>query len=186
MSERAQIRLEFERRATRYAQLDRDPRIHVRTRFFEAASTVTRVIGGGDPTHFMARLSAALEIANTTRAMHIGDGRLYAGGCWRSNTVDFVRFEQGLVQKELEALQAEDPFQYAAEVDAADWGFARMSVWCSRFRSAAHRRLHFALRSARETLGRAPQFARQGDRESIGIAIASLWFPSDREVETAS
>ncbi len=176
MCERLQTRLEFERRAMRYAQLDRDPRIHVRTRFFEAASAVTRVIGGGYPSRFMARLSAALEIANTQRAARIGEGRLYAGGCGRSNTIDFIRFEQGLVQRTLEALRVEHPVQYAAEVDTADRDFARISAWCSRFRSDAHGRLHFALRSARETLGRAPQFARQGDREAIGIAVASLWF----------
>ena len=176
MFERLQIRLEFERRAMRYAQLDRDPRIRLRTRFFEAASAVTRVIGGGHPTCFMTRLSAALEIANTTRAVHIGEGRLYACGSWRSNTIDFIRFEQTLVQRMLEALRTEDPVQYADEIDTADRDLARISIWCSRFRSDAHRRLHFALRNTRETLGRAPQFARQGDREVIGIAIASLWF----------
>lgn len=174
MSERSQTRLEFARRASRYDQLDRDPRIHFHTRFFRAASAVTRVIGDGYPTGFMARLSATLEIANISRAAHIGEGRLYTGGSWLSNTVDFIHFEQRLVERALEELRAQDPIRYADEIEMADRGLARIRLWCSRFRSSAHGRLHFALRNARRTLGRAPQFARQGDREAIGIAIASL------------
>jgi hypothetical protein len=166
--------LALKRRALTYEYLDADPAIGGRTRFFRAASVVTRVLGASGPTCFMRGLSASLEIANLARARQIRGGGLYTNGAFVANTADFIRFEQALVQQALDALWVEDAPRYAAEVGYVDRGLARMRLWCSCLRSGAHLRLHIALQQARRALGRQPQFARQVDRETIGLALASL------------
>jgi hypothetical protein len=174
-AERQRHGTDFSRRVWRYEALAADPRISARTSFFKAAAVVTRVLGVGPPSDFMARLSGALEVANLRYAERIRAGLLYSSGASiAANTAHFIRFEQALVQMALEQLRLDDAHRYAAEVEAAECALARAALWYARFRSAAHCKLHTALHRAGETLGHLPRFASQSDRERLGLAIASL------------
>src|SRR5690349_10664076 len=96
-------------RLQRYRRIAADPLVASRTAFFTAAVIVTRALATRDQPAFLAALGARLEVANLRRARDIRAGKLYRAGSVRANTVDFIRFEQALVQAELDALLARDP-----------------------------------------------------------------------------
>jgi hypothetical protein len=163
---------DFVARSFRYEELNSDPRIGCRTSFFGAAAVVTRLFSVSAPSPFLASLSAALELPNVGRAARIRAGLLYADGGVDANTAQFIRFEQCLIERALAALAVAQPALYETEIARANRSLAHLALWCSRWRSKAHRQMHIAVRIARDILGRTPDFAAQYDREIVGRALA--------------
>ena len=158
------------RRARRYLWLHADPRIGGTTSFFLAASIVTRQLAHRVSSEFFLELSAILEIANTQRARQIRCRTLYRGGCLESNTWDFVTYEQGLVQRRLDALHESNPARYASEIRAANAAFGML-----RFRPLRFFGDRCFVRSVEETvadLGRPIDMAERRCREVLGMRIA--------------
>jgi hypothetical protein len=156
-------------RELRYRRIAADPLIAARTDFFSAAAIVTKALSTRDQPPFLAQLGARLEVANVRRAREIRAGKLYKGGSVRTNTADFVHFEQMLVEAELEGLRARDPVAYHDVVECANRQIARATRGLARW---TNRRFARAARATRRQLGREIDFARQADRELLGNAIA--------------
>lgn len=110
-------------RSHRYLSLHADPGIGCRTHFFAAAASVTRALARHRFSSFLLELGATLETANVLRAQQISDGRLYAAGTITDNTRDFVVYEQGIVQRHLDALRRSRPHRYTREVRCANAAF---------------------------------------------------------------
>jgi hypothetical protein len=110
----------FLQRSLRYERLHADPRIACKTDFFAAATLVTRSLAHAIPTRFLGRLSALLERENWRRAQEILCGRLYETGRIELNTADFIRYEQALVQAQLDGLRRTDPRRYLREIHRAN------------------------------------------------------------------
>ena len=159
-------------RSERYRRLDATPSIRLRTDFFAAAATVTRMLAYGGATPFLGALSEALETFNLARAGQIERGLIYPSGSVESNTVDFVHHEQCIVQEALERLRLSSPRNYAAQIASANAAITfawRARAACSAgtwaiFTRAAHR--------CRARLNRGIEFALQTDREALGVEIA--------------
>lgn len=158
-------------RARRYNALHADPRISSRTSFFAAAAVVTRAIGQLRPSGFLWRLSSSLEKANVERAAAIRAGALYAEGNIGSNTADFIRVEQSLVQVQLDCLRDTNPDQYAREVAALNRALGRLTL--SRKSPWVDYRVARALSYAQQDAGQSPDFASQAFRELVGRHIAA-------------
>jgi hypothetical protein len=165
-------------RSQRYRRISLEPRIASRTAFYSAASTVTRAFAFSIVSPFMASLSRSLEDCNVARAIRIRSGDLYASGTLEANTLDFVRFEQCLVECALERLRAVDPLAFAREIALADAALHRAAREGVLLVSAAHHCLRRALLELRQGLGRWPSFAQQHDRELLGVALALRSTPS--------
>lgn len=165
-------RLSLLLRAERYRRLDAQPDIRARTAFFAAAWTVTRVLAYSGTTPFMVTLSDALERANVSRAQLIRSGCLYPTGNIERNTLDFVRFEQALVQEALDRLRASDPYGYSEQIRLANGAIAsalRRPAGCASSALATFVR---AAQCCLVRLGRAIEFAVQSDREVLGQELA--------------
>lgn len=159
-------------RSERYRRLDAQPAIRARTDFFVAASLVTRVLAYGGATPFMLRLSESLERVNSWRAQLICRGLLYGGGTIQGNTVDFIRYEQILVQRALDRLRRSHPDAYAQQIRHADDAIARLLQRRALCASGALTTFIRAADSCLATLGRMLEFSRQSDREALGEALA--------------
>jgi len=156
-------------RARRYRRIAADPAIATRTHFFAAAAIVTRALATRDQLPFLARMGARLEVANVRRAREIRAGKLYRRGSVLANTADFIRFEQALVQTELEQLLARDPGAYQEVVTHASEQISRATTGLARW---LNRRFARAVIETRRQLGREVDFARRDDRELLGNSIA--------------
>jgi hypothetical protein len=156
-------------RERRYRRIAADPLISARTHFFSAAAVVTKALATREQPPFLARLGAKLEVANVRRAREIRAGKLYERGSPQANTADFVRFEQALVEAELERLRAQDPHAYQHVVTCANAQIARAAHGLVRWMNREFAR---AVIATRRQLGRDVDFARRDDRELLGNAIA--------------
>ena len=87
----------------------------------------------------------------------------------RTNTADFVHFEQELVESELERLRIRDPVAHHDVVECANRQIARATRGIARW---TNRRFARAALATRRQLGRDIDFARRDDRELLGNAIA--------------
>lgn len=172
MSPRPPFRLSLLRRSERYRQLDEHPAIRARTDFFAAAAVVTRMLAFGGATPFMVALSGVLERANMSRARLIRGGLLYVTGSVDRNTLDFVRYEQALVQSALDRLRRSDPHGYAEQISIANAAIARVlrrRAACASFAATVFIR---AAESCLGQLGRMIDFSAQSDREALGQELA--------------
>jgi len=160
---------DFCQRSYRYEAVNADQRIASQTSFFGAAAVVTNALGGWWQSEFMHQLSSSLERANMARADQIRTGTLYSSGSVRQNTADFVHFEQGLVQQALDKLQASNPSQYAEEVGRNN---SILNGPFSAVAKATDPTFARAAAATRNALGRDIDFAKQGDREALGNAVA--------------
>ena len=165
-------RLAFLLRSERYRRLDAEPAIRARTDFFAAASIVTRVLAYGGTTPFMAGLSHMLEHVNVSRAQMICRGALYVTGSVERNTLDFVRYEQALIQEALDRLRHGDPRAYAEQIHLADRAIARVLRRRAACTSSAVATFVRAAECCLMRFGRAIEFARQSDREALGTELA--------------
>jgi len=156
-------------RAQRYRRVAADPFIAARTHFFSAAAIVTQALATRDQPEFLARLGAKLEVANMRRAREIRAGKLYQEGTVLANTADFVRFEQGLVETELERLRERDAQRHSDVVTCANEQIARAAQGLARW---LNREFARAVVATRRQLGRDVDFARREDRELLGNTIA--------------
>ncbi len=163
---------QFRERSERYRLYDSDPRIRERTAFFSAAHVVTAVLAFGPVSAFVAELSLSLEAVNFERAQQVRSGALYPRRTLLANTVDFIQFEQRQVELALDRLRRCTPHGHATEIATLNAGIRRASLWLSRFISPAHAAMHRAIHSSRAALGRWPDFARQADRETLGLHLA--------------
>lgn len=164
--------MSFLLRSERYRRLDAEPAIRARTDFFAAASIVTRVLAYGGTTPFMAGLSHMLEHVNVSRAQMICRGALYVTGSVERNTLDFVRYEQALIQEALDRLRHGDPRAYAEQICLADRALARVLRRRAACTSSAVATFVRAAECCLTRLGRAIEFARQSDREALGTELA--------------
>lgn len=160
-------------RSIYYERLHADPRISNRTSFFGAAAIITSALALPEQGAFMADLSAKLAHANIARANQIIAGGLYRGSSIGRNDVDFIHFEQTLVQKELDGLKASDVAGYnslISDTNNALNGLAggRGVAWVSDPNVAR------AVASARETIGGDIDFGNQSHREALGQAAAEI------------
>jgi hypothetical protein len=172
MSPSLPFRLSLLLRSERYRLLDAEPAIRARTDFFAAASIVTRVLAYSGPTRFMLTLSDRLERVNLYRAELIHRGALYATGSVERNTVDFVRYEQSLVQEALDRLRGGDPGGYAEQVRIANSAIARALRRRAACASSAAATFVRAAESCLERLGRSIEFSIRSDREILGEELA--------------
>lgn len=172
MSPSLPFRLSLLLRSERYRCLDAEPAIRSRTDFFAAASIVTRVLAYSNPTAFMAALSDMLERVNVSRARLICRGALYATGSVEINTLDFVRYEQTLVQDSLDHLREKDPAGYADQIRIANSAIARAVTHRAARASSAIATFVRAADSCLERLGRTVDFSAQSDREALGEELA--------------
>jgi hypothetical protein len=156
-------------RARRYRRIAADPVIAARTHFFSAAAIVTKALATRDQPAFLAKLGAKLEVANVRRAREIRAGKLYRRGSVLANTADFIRFEQALVEAELERLRAGDSQAFDSVVQCANGQIDRATRGIARW---LNRRFAKAALDTRRELGRDIDFARRDDRERLGNAIA--------------
>jgi hypothetical protein len=163
------LRIAARARERRYRRIAADPSISTRTHFFGAAAIVTKALATRDQPPFLANLGAKLEVANVRRAREIRAGKLYRNGTAQANTVDFIRFEQALVQAELERLQARDAHAYGKVIACANAQISRATKGIARW---LNRRFARAVIATRAQLGRDVDFARREDRELLGNAIA--------------
>ena len=175
----------FLERSLRYERLHVDPCIRARTTFFGAAAAVTRVFAMSAPSAFLDSLSAALAVANEARAARIRAGLLYVDGTVESNTADFIRLEQRLIETELVHLLRMDRAKYRAEISAANRYIRYATLWGARCGPRAHRHVHMALRLTGMTLGHLPNLATRRDREMIGCALAAE-VARERELASSS
>jgi hypothetical protein len=146
--------------------------IRSRTDFFAAATVVTRVLAFGGATAFMVALSDTLERVNLSRAQLICSGALYATGNVERNTLDFVRYEQALVQESLERLRRSDPYGYAEQMRIANSAIARALRRRAAYASSALATFVRAAESCLLRLGRGIDFSMQSDRETLGEELA--------------
>ena len=171
MSPSLPLRLSFLFRSERYRRLDAQPAIRSRTDFFAAASVVTRMLAYSGPTPFMVALSDALERVNMARARLICSGLLYATGSVERNTLDFVRYEQSLVQAALERLRSSDPGAYSEQIRTANSAIVRV-LRHRAHATAAIATFVQATECCLARLGRAIEFSAQSDREALGEELA--------------
>lgn len=172
MSPSLSSRLSLLLRSERYRCLDIQPAIRSRTDFFAAASTVTRVLAYGGATPFLVALSDALERVNVSRARQICGGRLYTTGSVERNTLDFVRYEQMLVQQWLDRLRGSHPREYSQQIRFANSAMARALGRRAACVSGAVAIFVRAGESCLARLGRAIEFSAQSDREMLGVELA--------------
>lgn len=172
MSPTLPSRLSLLLRSERYRSLDFHPVIRSRTDFFAAASTVTRVLAYSGATPFLIALSDALERVNVSRARLICGGRLYATGSVERNTLDFVRYEQILVQQWLDRLRGSNPREYSQQIRFANGAIAHGLGRRAACVSGAVAIFVRAGESCLARLGRAIEFAAQADREMLGVELA--------------
>jgi hypothetical protein len=166
------LRLSFLLRSERYRRLDADPVIRSRTSFFAAASVVTRVLAYGGTTPFMVVLSHALEQVNVSRARLICSGQLYDSGSVERNTMDFVRYEQALVQQALDGLCRIDPPLYSEQISIANGAIDRAMSRRAAYASSSLATFARAAAACFVRLGRAIEFSRQSDRQALGEELA--------------
>jgi len=171
MSPSLPFRLSLVLRSERYRRLDAHPTIRSRTDFFAAASVVTRVLAYS-ATPFMVALSGALERVNVSRAQLICGGRLYVAGSVESNTLDFVHYEQSLVQEALDRLRDTDPRGYSEQIRLANSAIARILRHRGPCASGAFTTFIAAAESCLVRLGHVIEFAAQSDREVLGEELA--------------
>jgi len=156
-------------RERRYRRIAADPAISARTSFFAAAAAVTRALATRDQPPFLVKLGAMLEVVNVRRAREIRAGKRYRTGTSRANTADFVHFEQALVEAELGRLRARDERAWLDVIDCANVQIRRATRGFARWMNRDFAR---AAIETRRQLGRDIDFARRGDRELLGNAIA--------------
>jgi hypothetical protein len=171
---RANAATPFAARAVLYAQLDDELRAY--TRFFSAASHTNRILHGLFPA---ARRCFALSKATEAFLLSVGadlermNVRLAHKIRRRSMSGDLDRYlivrEQGAVQKHIEALKQFECSPLMGELD----GLLQMGILrqCLAKVSAPVRPYMEVLRGVRLALGRPLSFARQGDREAIGLGL---------------
>ncbi len=158
-------------RADRYQRWHDHPRVGGRTAFFAAAAIVNRALVRHTLlSPFLLDLGATLEAANTLRALDILDGRLYRGGSVEGNTLDFIRFEQTIVQAHLDGLRRHAPRSYRREIRAVNASLRALR--CGIFRALADRCLVHAADATRRCLGGPLDFAEQDCRVMLGAHIA--------------
>lgn len=159
-------------RSRRYERIDSDPNVSSKTRFFGAAAIVTSALALPAPSGFMADLSSQLQKANLARLDQIRTGQLEMSASVQKNDRDFIHFEQTIVQKVLDGLEASDPDAYRNLIDTTN---DRLNS--ERVASVAGRTdPNFAqgLATAREKIGGDIDFANQQHREILGQSIADV------------
>jgi hypothetical protein len=165
------FRLELTLRAQRYRGWHANPLICAATHFFAAASLVNSVLARWCPSAYLVELGGRLEGANVERGGAIAAGRLYRGGSITANTEDFVRFEQALVQEELEKLRSRSSARYTAEISLVN---KALRTALSIGRPLVDRRFIAALENTTGGLGGRFDFADESSRTLLGIRIAQL------------
>ncbi len=106
------------------------------------------------------------------RAEAIRSGGLYGTDSVIRNTIDFVSFEQALVEQALRDLRARSKEDYRREVELADAALSSMAGGSGCVSLGSLRLLRTAILTARDRCGRLPSFESQLDREAIGVALA--------------
>jgi hypothetical protein len=109
---------------------------------------------------------------NSSRAQLICRGLLYGSGSIERNTIDFIRYEQILVQKALDGLCRTDPGAYAQQIRHADNAIAHILQRRELCASSALATFVRATDACLARLGRMLEFSRQADREALGEALA--------------
>jgi hypothetical protein len=158
-------------RAERYQRWHEDPAIAARTSFFAAAAVVNRAMAcHALLSRFLLDLGARLEVINTHRAHEIRAGQLYGEGSVEVNTLDFVHYEQSIVQDHLDRLRHSAPRSYGREIRAVNAMFAALR-W-GVIRGFANRCFLCAVEEALQRLGGPLDFAEQRCRVVLGTQIA--------------
>lgn len=151
-----------------YLEKSRDQSLNRITAFPIAAATALNDLGtpswmsGTNPAsaRWLEGLSARLEGANNMVFSQLVAGKPVPGITNSPDGIDrgIVRFEQGLVQGELNALQSSNPELYNQVVIDANRGLE----------VANFTNISPSVAAASTRLGRTPDFANRADREAIG------------------
>jgi hypothetical protein len=158
-------------RAERYQRWHEDPAIAARTSFFAAAAVVNRVMARHVLlSRFLLDLGSRLEAVNTGRALEIRAGRLYGEGSVEGNTLEFVQYEQSIVQAHLARLRQCAPRSYRREIRTVNAMLAALR-W-GVIRGSAERCFVSAAEEALQRLGGPLDFAEQHCRVILGMQIA--------------
>jgi RHS repeat-associated protein len=159
-------------RSRMYERIDADPSVSSQTRFFGAAAIVTSALALPSQSGFMAGLSSQLEKANLARLEQIRSGQLQMPGSVQKNDHAFIHFEQTLVQKALDGLNASDPEAYANLISTTNKRLN--SEFVGRAARTSDPNFARGLAAAREKLGGDIDFADQEHRETLGQSIAEV------------
>ena len=156
----------FCRRKERYQELSRDPVLKEITVFPAAAATTLDVLDtprtitgySKSTVSWLEKVSARLESENRGIFGDLKAGKTVEGITNATDGVDrgMVRFEQGLVQQELDSLKASNPALYSQVVGESNRVFRSFG-----FASGP-------ITAASRALGHTPDFAQRADRERIG------------------
>jgi hypothetical protein len=158
-------------RARRYQRWHEHPAIGRRTSFFAAAAIVNRALARHAlSSPFLLDLGATLERANTLRALEILAGRRYQGGSIESNTLDFIRFEQAIVQAHLDGLRRASERSYRREIRAINSVLGGLQYRV--IRALVNRCFVCAADETLRCLGAPLDFAEQHCRVTLGVQIA--------------
>lgn len=159
------------RRARRYQRWHEEPAIRSRTSFFAAAAIVNRALMRQMLlSSFLIELGAALETVNSQRALEILAGRRYREGSVERNTLDFIQYEQSIVQAHLDGLRRYAPRCYRREIRVINAVLATQRY--PLVRGLAGRIVRSAALEALHHLGRPLDFAEFGCRVVLGAQIA--------------
>ena len=170
-------------RAAEYRMFDANPAINSRTRFFGAAAMVSNSLGDVDawslivrPVGISSQTGSILEgIGRTLQAFNEGESHLVASGALGSGPAldrQLVHNEQTVVQGALNGLKESDSKGYdkaIGEINTALNGLASKGL---QELAPSDRMYASILAGVRKDLGRNIDFAKQGDREAIGNAVA--------------
>ena len=159
------------RRAQRYQRWHDDPAISARTSFFAAAAVVNRVLARHALlSRFLFELGTVLEDVNSRRAVEIRAGTLYGEHSVWVNTLDFVHYEQGIVQWHLDSLRQRSPVTYRREMRLINSVLGVLR--CSVIRGFAGRCFIRAVDETLQCLGTPLDFARLHCRVMLGAQLA--------------
>ncbi len=169
-------------RAAEYAQIDADPEIRSKTRFFAAASMVSNALGDADawkPGTLLAGMRSdargVLEgIGQNLQDLNAKELPLIANGSMGSGEAldrTLVTKEQDAVTGILGNIKAADPTRYdkvLGEINTSLNGLASKGLMLI---APSDRAYASVLSGVRNDLGRDINFEKQSDREAIGNAL---------------
>ncbi|MGE0887065.1 MAG: RHS repeat domain-containing protein [Blastocatellales bacterium] len=181
------------KRAEEYGHYDANPEINKRTRFFAAAAAASQALASGDTAEgferaflstttraFLSVVGEELLKVNrdVIRTIQDGGSLTFPGPDPTGPALDakLVRLEQSTVQNLLDNLKNANPDKYNTVIMENNAllnpsGFIMEAAMSSRISFATDKAFGKVLEAVRKDLGRNIDFARQSDREAIGLKL---------------
>ena len=179
------------KRAEEYGRLDANPEIRKRTRFFAAAAAASQALASGDDMYkasqmflsrttsdFLQKIGEELLIINRLAAQDIASGGDLENRHMKSFKgpdtglaldAKLVRLEQSTVQGLLDDLKVANPAAYKTVIKENNALLNSPSILASVY--GTDEAFGKIVAAVRKSLGRDLDFAKQSDREAIGLKL---------------